>query len=567
MIGLDETGTLAKLRQIRHDIVNPVLAEHGGRIFKLMGDGMLAEFPSAVQALRAAIGIQEAMCQRNAEAERRIDVRIGVHQGDVVVEGTDLLGDGVNVAARLEALAEPGGICISGRVHEDATGKIALQAQDLGDQSLKNIARPVRAYRVSVGSSLANKKEALHGTPALPLPDKPSLAVLPFQNMSGDPEQEYFADGMVEELTAALSRVRSFFVIARNSTFTYKGRAVDVKQVSRELGVRYVLEGSVRRARDRVRITAQLIDATTGNHIWSDRYNGSIEDIFELQDRISARVVGAIQPSILLAEIERTKRKRPDNLDAYDYVLRALPHVWAFDPTVNAMALSHLNNALEIEPDYPLALSLAAWCHARQVIFMWTSVPAEAKAEGLRLAKLAGDMNNDDPLVLTMLCAAHSVVGDLDIASALIEKALALDPNSAIAWSRSGWLNGWLDRPEIAIEHFQRAIRLSPFDPMNFNCLFGMGHAHFAAARYEEALSWYRRGMLERPGLVWPLRVMIACLGQLGCYSEAREMFERLRQAHPDTTTISKIMAMTPGRGAEYRLRYAEGLRKAGLPE
>jgi adenylate cyclase len=359
----------------------------------------------------------------------------------------------------------------------------------------------------------------------------------------------------------------SFFVIARNSTFTYKGKAVDVKQVGRELGVRYVLEGSVRKGANRVRITAQLIDATTGNHIWSDRYDGSIEDIFELQDRITASVVGAIQPSILLSEIERTKRKRPESLDAYDYVLRALPHVWAFDPTANAMALNHLNKALEIEPDYPLALSLAAWCHARQVIYMWTSVPAEAKVEGLRLAKLAGDMNNDDPLVLTMLCAAHSVIGDLDIASALIEKALALDPNSAIAWSRSGWLNAWLSRPEIAIEHFQRAIRLSPFDPMNFNCLFGIGNAHFVAARYEEALSWYRRGMLERPDLVWPLRVMTACLGLLGCYPEARETGQRLRQAHPDTTTISKIVAINPTRDADFLRRYAEGLRKAGLPE
>jgi adenylate cyclase len=544
------------------------MAEHGGRIFKLMGDGLLAEFPSAVEALRAAISIQEAMRQRNPEAERRIDVRIGVHQGDVVVEGTDLLGDGVNIAARLEGLAEPGGICISGRVHEDAAGKIALQAQDMGEQTLKNIARPVHVYRIGVGAALtpALASPALD-RPALPLPDKPSIAVLPFQNMSGDTEQEYFADGMVEEITAALSRVRSFFVVARNSSLAYKGKAVDLKQVGRELGVRYVLEGSVRKGGNRVRITAQLIDATTSNHIWSDRYDGSIEDIFDLQDRITASVVGAIQPSIILAEIERTKRKRPESLDAYDYVLRALPHVWAFDPTVNAMALNHLDKALEIEPDYPLALSLAAWCQARQVIYMWTPAPAVAKAEGLRLAKLAGDMANDDPLVLTMLCAAHSVVGDLDIASALIERALALDPNSAIAWSRSGWLNGWLNRPEIAIEHFQRAIRLSPFDPMNFNCLFGIGHAHFVAARYEEALSWYRRGMLERPCLVWPLRIMIACSGLLGRYPEAREMAQQLRQAHPDTTTISKIMGITPVRDADYRRRHAEGLRLAGLPE
>ena len=359
--------------------------------------------------------------------------------------------------------------------------------------------------------------------------------------------------------------MRSFFVIARNSAFTYKGKAVDVKQVSRELGVRYVLEGSFRRDRGRVRITAQLFDATTGNHIWSDRYDGSVEEIFELQDRITESVVGAIQPSILLAEIERTKRKRPESLDAYHYVLRAFPHVWALDETANAMALGYLNRAIEIERDYPLALALAAWCHARKITYNWTTALEETKAEALRLARLAGGMQNDDPLVLTMLCAAHSVIGDLDVASALIEKALALDPNSAMAWNRSGWLNTYLIRPEIAIEHFQRAIRLSPFDPMNFNCLLGIGNAHFAASRYEEALLWWRKGMLERPDLTWPLRPMAASLALLGRLSEAQEVVRQLRRGYPDIT-ISKIMAIVPHRG-DYVRRYAEGLRKAGLPE
>jgi adenylate cyclase len=401
--------------------------------------------------------------------------------------------------------------------------------------------------------------------PTLAPPDKPSIAVLPFQNMSGDPEQEYFADGMVEELTAALSRVRSFFVIARNSSFTYKGRAVDVKQVGHELGVRYVLEGSVRKAGGRVRITAQLVDGTTGSHIWSDRFDGAIEDVFDLQDRITESVVGAIQPSILLAEIERTRRKRAENLDAYDYVLRALPHIWALDPAANATALEHLNRAVNISPEYPLALAAAAWCVAQKVVYSWTPAPEEAKAEALRLAKLAGDTRNDDPLVLTLLCAAHSVVGDLDLASALIEKALVLDPNSAIAWNRSGWVNAYLIRPEIAIEHFQRAMRLSPFDPMNFNCFFGISGAHFTAGRHEEALSWARKGMRERPDLAWPLRMVSAYLALLGHISEAQEAVRQLRQAYPDIT-ISKIVKVTPYRG-EVRPRYIEGLRKAGLPE
>jgi adenylate cyclase len=412
-------------------------------------------------------------------------------------------------------------------------------------------------------SGLAPPSE-LYPTPSWT--DKASIAVMPFQNIGGDPEQEYFADGVVEEITAALSRVRTFFVMARNSTFTYKGRAVDVKQVSRELGVRYVLDGSVRKAREHVRITAQLIDATTGNHIWSDRYDGSIEDIFDLQDRITESVAGAIQPSILLAEIERTKRKRPESLAAYDYILRALPHVWAFDPTLNTMALNHLNRALEIEPNYPLALSLAAWCQARQITYQWTSASDEARAEGLRLAKLAGEMDNDDPMVLTMLCAAHSVIGDLDVASALMEKALALDPNSAVAWQRSGWVNVYLIRPEIAIAHFQRAIRLSPFDPMNFNCLYGIGAADWAAERYEDALLWFKKAILERPAMESILRPMAACLGQLGRISEASEAVQRLRGGYPGLT-ISKVMAITPFCNADFRRRYADGLRRAGLPE
>jgi adenylate cyclase len=561
LMGADEEGTLARLKAARRELVNPKIAEHRGRIVKTTGDGMLVEFASVVDALRCAVEVQRSMTQRNAELapDTRIAIRIGVNVGDIMIDGGDIFGDGVNVAARLERMAEPGGICVSSRAREDAEGKLDIAFVDLGEQQLKNIAKPMRVYRVRMDAGAPKMR------PALALPDKPSLAVLPFQNMSGDPEQEYFADGMVEEIITALSRVRSFFVIARNSSFTYKGKAVDAKQVGRELGVGYLLGGSVRKAGDHVRITALLTHTTTGNQIWSSRYDGGIEEIFQLQDRITESIVGAIQPSLLLAEIERTKRTRPESLDAYECILRAYPYIWAFDPTANRTALVHLNRAIEIEPDYPLALSLAAWCRAREVIYNWTPALDEAKAEGLRLARLAGDMHSDDPMVLTALCAAHSVVGDLDIASALIEKAVALDPNSAVAWNRSGWVNAYLDRPEVAIEHFQRAIRLSPFDPMNFNCFFGIRNAHFAAERYEESLSWCRKGMVERPELVWPLRSMAASLGLLGRISEAREAVRQLRQGYPDIT-ISEIVAITPHRG-DYVRRYAEGLRRAGLPE
>jgi adenylate cyclase len=566
LMGLDEVGTLRTLTAYRA-IIDGLIAQHRGRIFNAAGDSVLAEFPSVVDAVQCAISAQQALGEENGKrlSDQQMRFRIGVHAGDVLVQGVNLYGDGVNIAARLETLAEPGSICVSGSVRDYVGKKLPVVFTDCGEQTVKNIAEPVRAYRI--GPSAAVPIGATERTPLpLSLPNKPSVAVLPFQNISGDPEQEYLADGMVEEITAALSRVRSFFVIARNSTLTYKGRAVDVKQVSRELGVRYVLEGSVRKASDRVRIAAQLIDATTGHHIWSDRYDGSSQDIFDLQDRITERVVGAIQPSILLAEIERTKRKRPESLDAYDYVLRALPHVWALDPTANEAALNHLNRAIEIEPDFPLALSLAAWCHARQVGCIWTTAPDETKAEASRLAKLAGGMSNDDPMVLAMLCATHSVVSDFGMASTLIDKALALDPNCAWAWNRSGWVNSFLIRPDVSIEQFQRAIRLSPFGPLNSDCLIGIGCSHWVAERYEEALSWLRKGMLERPASVWALRIVAACLGQLGRISEAHEVVRQCREAHPGMT-ISNVMAHTAHRDAAFLRRYAEGLRKAGLPE
>ncbi|MGC1574849.1 MAG: adenylate/guanylate cyclase domain-containing protein, partial [Beijerinckiaceae bacterium] len=323
LMGADEEGTLARLRAVRQELVNPKITQHHGRVVKTTGDGILVEFASVVDALRCAVEVQRSMTQRNAEvsSEKRIDARIGINVCDIIFAGTDLFGEGVNVAARLERMAEPGGICVSSRAKEDAEGKLNIGFTDLGEHELKNIARPIRVYRVEMEAQPVKMRAPL------PLPDKPSLAVLPFPNMSGDPAQEYFADGMVEEIIMALSRVRSFFVIARNTSFTYKGKAVDAKQIGHDLGVRYLLAGSVRKAGDRVRITAQLIDATTGSHIWSDRYDGGVEDIFDLQDRITENIVGAIQPSLLLAEIERTKRKRPESLDAYECMLRAYPYI------------------------------------------------------------------------------------------------------------------------------------------------------------------------------------------------------------------------------------------------
>ena len=348
LMGADEEGTLAALKAYRREIIELKLAEHRGRIVRIIGDGLLVEFASVIAAVRWAIEVQRAMGERNAglPQEKRIEFRMGINAGDIIIDGIDIWGDGVNVAARLEALAEPGGICVSGRVQEDVHGSLEVAFEDIGEQQLKNIARAVRVYRVQLNG-------ATKAAPALQPPHKPSIAVLAFNNMSGDPEQEYFADGMVEEIITALSRTRWLFVIARNSSFTYKGRAVDVKQVGRELGVRYVLEGGVRKAADRVRITAQLIEVSTGAHLWADRFDGSLEDIFELQDQVTASVVGAIAPRLEQAEVERAKHKPTDSLDAYDYFLRGIASLHSWTKESNDEALRLFNKAIELDSDLP----------------------------------------------------------------------------------------------------------------------------------------------------------------------------------------------------------------------
>ena len=350
LMGADEEGTLARLNAHRREFLDPTIAEHRGRIVKRTGDGILIEFSSAVDATRCAIQTQRGMAERNADVphDQRIEIRIGVHVGDIIIEEDDIFGDGVNIAARLESIAQPGGICISDDAYRKVRDKLNVDFQDSGEQQLKNIARPVRVYQLRPDTQApAVKTSGSH----LELPDKPSIAVLPFQNMSGDPEQEYFVDGMVDEIITGLSRIKWLFVIARNSTFTYKGRAVDVKQVGRELGVRYVLEGSVRKAADRVRITAQLVDAATGAHVWAERYDRKSDDIFALQDEIALSVVGAIEPSLRRAEVERVKRKRPDSLDAYDLVLRAQPDVYSGMPERATKALALLERALALDSE------------------------------------------------------------------------------------------------------------------------------------------------------------------------------------------------------------------------
>ena len=425
LMGADDEGTLVQLKAHRRELVDPKIKEHQGRIVKTTGDGMLAEFASVVDALRCVIEIQRDMRVRNADIaqEKRIEFRAGLNVGDIIIDGDDIYGDGVNVAARLESMADPGGICVSARVYEDAHGKLDVGFEDAGEQQLKNIAWPVRVYRVRFDGT------AIRARPALALPDKPSIAVLAFDNLSGDPEQEYFADGMVEEIIMALSRLRWLFVIARNSSFTYKGRAVDVKQIGRELGVRYIVEGSVRRAGTKVRIAGQLIDTSTGAHLWADRFEGDAADMFALQDQVTASVVGAIAPKLEQAEIARALRKPTDSLDAYDYFLRGMAaiHRWQREPTEEALAMFH--RAIELDPNFASAYGMAARCYSVRKASGWMTDWARETAEAERLARRAAVLGKEDALALaTAGIAIAFVVGDLDEGSALTDRALTLIP-------------------------------------------------------------------------------------------------------------------------------------------
>ena len=435
LIGADEEGTLNRLRSIRVEVIEPRINENRGRIVKTTGDGLLVEFSSVVDALRCATQWQHAMRKRGISDDNRIEFRIGVHQGDIVVENEDIFGDGVNIAARLEGLAEPGGICVSARLQEDVAGRLDVTFDDLGEQNLKNIARPVRVYRVRpLTAEDAPKLGPTEPGPALALPDKPSIAVLPFQNMSGNPEQEYFADGMVEEIITALSRIRWLFVIARNSSFTYKGQSVDVKQVGRELGVRYILEGSVRKAGGRVRITGQLIDAITGTHLWADRFDGSMEDVFDLQDKVAISVAGVIEPTLQAAEIRRSSERPTNDLTAYDMYLQALPHFSAQEKRDVFQALELVGKAIERDPNYGPALALAAHCHQWLVANDWASDAESTRSEALVLARRALLCAPDDPEVLAFAGFTLAHCGeDINVALGLIERALALNPSCVSA--------------------------------------------------------------------------------------------------------------------------------------
>jgi TolB-like protein/Tfp pilus assembly protein PilF len=564
LMGADEEGTLAQLKAHRKALVDPKIAEHRGRIVKTTGDGMLVEFVSVVDALRCALEVQRGMVERNEQVpqDKRIEFRVGIHQGDIILDGGDIFGDGVNVAARLEGLADPGGICVSARVQEDVSGKLEIAFEDIGDQQLKNIERPVRTYRVRLSGVAATAR------PALPLPDKPSIAVLPFQNMSGDPEQEYFADGIVDEIITALSRFRSLFVIARNSSFAYKGRPMDVKQVGRELGVRYVLEGGVRKAANRVRIIGQLIDTATGAHIWADRFEGGLESIFDLQDQVTTSIVGAIAPKVEQAEIDRAQRKPTESLDAYDHYLRGMANLYQLtNREAVDEALRMLQRAIELDPAFAPAHASAAWCYAQRKTQGWVTDRVRETAEATRLARRAIELSKDDAVALSSAgWTLAFIAGYLDAGVGFVDRALGFNPNLAMAWYFSGWLRVWLGKPDVAIEHFARAMRLSPLDPYISYAQAGTAHAHFFAGRYDEASSWARMALRGVPDLLPALRMAAISDASAGRPEQAQLFLARMREIDPTRRVSNLRDALGPHR-PEYLAKYEEGLRKAGLPE
>jgi adenylate cyclase len=558
LMGADEEGTHERLRAHLRELIEPKISQHRGRTVKNTGDGLLAEFQSVVDAVRCAVEMQRGMAENNATIppEKRIEFRIGVNLGDVIAEAEDIFGDGVNIAARLEALAEAGGVFVSNTVHDHVRDRLPFAFEDLGEQQVKNIARPVRVYRVRDRAVPIEQPLPASSQP-LPLPDKPSIAVLPFQNMSGDPEQEYFADGMVEEIITALSRIRWLFVIARNSTFTYKGQAVDVKQVGRDLGVRYVLEGSVRKAAGRVRITAQLIDTTTRAHLWVDRFDGSLDDVFDLQDEVASTVAGVIEPALQAAETVRSAARPTGDLAAYDLYLRGYAMVLSSRGRVRE-ALDLMEQAIARDPHYGPALAWAATCCVMLLLDNRSKDPGADRLKGADFARRALEAAGDEPVVLVHAAHALAYFGeDIDAMLALVDRALALNPNFARGWHISGVLRVDAGQPDLAIEHVETSLRLNPRSRVGLPFVI-IGSAHLLARRFHEAVPKLLLAIQEGPSYPLPYRYLAACYAHMGRLDEAREIVRRLRAITPAVIADASYL-----RKPEHRELLLSGLRLA----
>ena len=563
LIRADEDGTLAALRGIRKEIVEPGVAAHHGRIVKLMGDGLLVEFGSAVDAVRHAVELQEALMahQTGLPKERRVVLRIGINLGDVVIEDDDIHGDGVNVAARLEALAPEGGIAVSGAVYDQVRDRLDVGFEDVGAQEVKNIDRPVQVWRWSAGNAVPPGDVGLKPPPA----DKPSIAVLPFDNMSGDPDQEFFADGMAEDIITALSRMPWFFVIARNTTFTYKGRAVDVTRVGNELGVKYVLEGSVRKAGNRIRITAQLIEARTGNHIWAEKYDREITDIFDVQDEVTQAIVNAVAPEFLSSEARAARRKDPAHLDAWECVMRGRAHLWKMGRKDVAEARTLFERAMELAPGGEFGSSDLAFVLLLEFFYRWGESQEESMKQMQEVAQAAVEADDTDPMAWTMLAFASHFARRWEKASDAIDRAIQLSPNFVPAIAVRGGILALNGDHATGIELLTRAIELSPSDGFAPLWKFLLFWALYADRQYEEAARIALQGLRTAPDNPTLRRQLAAAYAMLGRMDEAREAIAEYLLIEPDHTVADsrKIPCSVP----EDLEHFLDGLRRAGLPE
>lgn len=529
LMGEDETGTLTALKELRAQLFDPAVAEHRGRIVKLMGDGALVEFASVVDAVECAVSIQRGVYERNEDIpdSKSIVLRMGVNLGDVIIDGRDIYGDGVNIAARLEGLADPGGICVSGTAYDQVKGKLDAGFEDLGQQQVKNIAGPVRVYRVTSASLSSAQKSSL------PTPNKPSIAVLPFENMSDAHDQEYFSDGIAEDLTTALSRFDWLFVAARNSAFTYKGEAADARRVGRELGVRYILEGSVRRVGDRVRVTAQLIDAEADHHVWAQRYDRDLDDVFELQDDIVANIASIVGPEITLAEIERSRGKRPEALDAWDHYLRAVAAYHRMTKEDITTAIADLQKAISVEPEFGNAYALLALCNAHIGMRGWVRPARQAFLEARRLADESVRLAPSSPETNQALAFVLAVTGEAEEAVRVAQRAIDLNPNFAEAYAVLGHALIFRGDLEAGLAACRRAERGNPRDSRGTWLYDAMGHAHFFLGNYEQAIEVSKKGLHQDPSVFGALVTLACAYAQLGREKEAKHYVDKLVEYLP----------------------------------
>ncbi len=568
LMGEDEAGTLARLKSLRKELVQPKIAGSRGRTVKLMGDGLLAEFPSVVEAVRCAVDIQQEMAGREAVLpdERRIRLRIGVNLGDIIVEGSDIYGDGVNLAARLEGLAEPGGICISGKVYEEVRNKLPTAFEDLGEQEVKNIREPVHVWRWPVQERLSSPAATSVDDKTLALPDKPSIAVLAFENMSGDPSQEYFSDGITEDIITELSRISWLKVIARNSSFSYKGRAVDIVQVGRELGVRYVLEGSVRKAGNRIRVTAQLIDAETDAHVWAERYDRELEDVFAVQDEMTHAIASVVGPEMLNVEVHRARHRQSGGLTAWNLVMQARHAFGYFSKERNQQALDLLRGALRQEPNHVMAHAYVALFKGFAVQFDWSNdVSGDLKdAEISAREALRNDAKCTE--ALSGLAIVELFNGQFAPAIRLLQQATSLNPNDALAHMNLGQAFMWSDQSEPAIAAISKAIELSPRDVFIADFYTSLAFSYFLGGHFDEALEWAEHAIQENKDYAVGLRVHAGCAAYLGQIDLARRSVARLLELEP-TMTVKSSAARLPLKNTPSVAIYWQALRAAGLPE